>query len=168
MASVGVLCCCFVVKWPANTVVLSLIANSTAPMPQRMDALLGLVTSNNLDELMGLLPLFTDPHLDEDMRHAIALALGEWASISAIEALLACANNPQTNPALLGYCLQGLARTKTPEALPCLIEALKHSDNNVFGTASEYLKYFGELAIDPLCDVLKTGETDAQCVAIWH
>jgi hypothetical protein len=151
-----------------SSVLFERLTDDALPLEERLEALVAIVQGDNLDALMALVPLFEECALPSELLACLALALGEWGSIIAVETLIKAFNRETLPLQLRCYVLQGLARTEAPEALECLVEALKHDNNDVFSTAAEQLKQFGVLAIDVLCDVLAAGAPDAQCVAIWQ
>jgi HEAT repeat protein len=149
---------------------LAQLKNKNLRIEDRLDALAKLVKSEEyLDNLYKLLPLF---EATEETHPAIsaglALALGEWGSQTAVDALIKQYQAKSTSLEQQAFCLQGLARTQNEQALSVLISALSSPNNHLFSTAAEQLKQFGVLAIPALCAVLETGEPDAQCVAVWN
>jgi HEAT repeat protein len=148
---------------------LDTLKNPDQPMDARMKALFQMMTGNSVDALMALLPLFeADSGLALEVREAIAVVLGEWASESATDALLRCYENEAEAKSLRVVALEALGKTQHAKALDCLMKALQQEDNDFFGTAAEALKHFGADALPELCLMLKDGQADVQCIAAWH
>jgi HEAT repeat protein len=145
------------------------LSNVDAPLHFRMNALLQIVQGNSVDALMALLPLFAaSSEMGLEVRQALAIAFGEWASESATEALLACYDNEAEPKALRLVALEALGKTQHTKALDCLMKALLHEDNDFFGTAADALEHFGQDAIPELILMLQQGKDDIQCIAAWH
>ena len=136
------------------------LSNPDAPLHLRMNALVQIVQGNSVDALMALLPLFkAEAGMALELRQALAIAFGEWASESATEALLSCYNTETEPKALRLVALEALGKTQHTKALDCLMKALQHEDDDVFGTAA---------AVPELILMLEEGKDDIQCIAAWH
>lgn len=155
---------------PPESPFLAQLKNKNLRIEERLEALANLIKSEEyLDTFYKLLPLFeATEETHPSILAGLALALGEWGSETAVDALIKQYQAETTSLDQQLFCLQGLARTQNDRALAVVIGALSSPNNQVFSTAAEQLKQFGVLAIPALCEVLETGEPDAQCVAVWH
>lgn len=154
---------------PEENPLLLTIKNKNLRVEERLAALAQLIKSEEqLETLYQLIPIFEDTSLHPSMQAGLALALGEWASDTAVHVLIKQYQSETTPIEQQVFCLQGLARTQHAQALPVVLSALKSPSNQLFSTAAEQLKQFGVMAIPALCEVLQTGEPDAQCVAVWN
>ena len=155
---------------PPESQFLAQLKNKNLRIQERLEALANLIKSETaLETFYQLLPLFeaTD-ETHPSILAGLALALGEWGSEAAVNALINQYQAASTSVDQQLFCLQGLARTQNEKALTVVIGALTSPNNQVFSTAAEQLKQFGVLAIPALCEVLETGDPDAQCVAVWQ
>ena len=155
---------------PPESPFLAQLKNKNLRVEERLEALANLIKSEEyLETFYKLLPLFeATEETHPSILAGLALALGEWGSEIAVEALIKQYQAETTSVEQQAFCLQGLARTQHEKALPVVLGALASSSNHLFSTAAEQLKQFGVIAIPALCEVLETGEPDAQCVAVWN
>lgn len=158
---------------------LNWLHNRALPLQQRQEALLGL-WQHGLPEValpqLETLALNTQEPLA--LRGSVVVFINKMAAPEAAETLLTLANEDDST--LKTLALEGLGLSKSPKALPVLLQALTHPDNQVFQAAAHAVGKLGQffpleaLVVEALSDLLaaapafKAFGDDARCVAAWQ
>lgn len=139
------------------------LKNKDLSLEDRYSAVLALVKLFGHDSFNVLKETLDDVNEPEELRSAVALALGKLGQQSLDELKKHLKDD---SPIVRNYVVQAIGMVGE-QALPLLLKALKDKDNEVFYTAADAIGAIGHPAVPHLTELLKSGKEDAKCVAAW-